>query len=245
MASQSITTPGTPMSVGEKVFFRFTGLVLLIVPTGINIILGVLEYNQPDETPVDAVFVAWTAGLLVFLTVCYCVFLATFEAYSARAHLLSITATCFSGVVRFPKLFHDWGLLFILFTLLFYVKILPWLWNTLLTEVGMPGRVYPKVKPARPARPAQPAPTVQTPAPAQSQAGGGGESLPLASTPAGNESSTTSDSTIDVAVHPAKAAEPSPVYSTEPTITASSSTSQMTIQAENGGTMAVNAATVV
>lgn len=98
MPSDSIATPGTPMSVGEKVFFRFTGLVFLIVPTGVNIILGVLEYNQPDETPVDVVFVAWTASLLVFLTVCYCVSLATLEAYSTRAHLLSITATCFSGV---------------------------------------------------------------------------------------------------------------------------------------------------
>ncbi|KAJ7123618.1 hypothetical protein C8R44DRAFT_735255 [Mycena epipterygia] len=235
MASQSITTPGAPMSVGEKVFFRFTGLVLLIVPTGINIILGVLEYNQPDETPVDAVFVAWTASLLVFLAWRWSVPLAAFY----------IACPNRTPVVRFPKLFHDWGLLFILFTLLFYVKILPWLWNTLLTEVGMPGRVYPKVKPARPARPGQPAPTVQTSAPAQSQAGGGGESLPLASIPAGNEILTTSDSTFDVAVHPAKAAEPSPVYSTEPTISASSSTSQMTIQAENGGTMAVDAATVV
>lgn len=95
----------TVPTFGEKVFFRYAGLVLLFVPTFVNFILAIGEYNQPEETPV--VFVAWTASLLVFLTVSLCVILATSEAFSVRVQLVGMTAACFSGAGPSHEPFHS------------------------------------------------------------------------------------------------------------------------------------------
>ncbi|KAJ7123617.1 hypothetical protein C8R44DRAFT_875801 [Mycena epipterygia] len=214
---------------GEKVFFRFVGLVLLFVPTFVNVILGIGEYNQPEETP--AVFVAWTAILLVFLTVSLCVILATWEAFSVRIQSVGITAACFSGVVRFPVFVRQWqlGLVLIPFAFLFYKNILPWLWDALLTELNMPGRIY-EVKPS---------------AAAQPQASNDDELLPLFSASAEDEDSSPGDNADDVHPKATRATEPLSPYSTQPTVTASGSMPQTAIQVENGGPMAADAATVV
>ncbi|KAJ7123616.1 hypothetical protein C8R44DRAFT_875800 [Mycena epipterygia] len=143
------TSPPPAPTIREGVFIRFRLLLFIFVHTFINLLLHVSEYYQSGETQVDLVYVAWSAGLLVLLTVIYCVWLATFKVFSVRAQLIGITAACWSGALRIPGLKVD------IYTVswLFYNFALPYLWDALLTELGMPGMVYAKTQPARPAQP--------------------------------------------------------------------------------------------
>ncbi|KAJ7123599.1 hypothetical protein C8R44DRAFT_735240 [Mycena epipterygia] len=97
---------------------------------------------------------------------------------------------------------------------LFYNFALPYLWDALLTELGMPGMVYAKTQPARPA---QPKPSVKPVAAVQPH---DGKSLTLSSTrrltviaAVKNGDSIAGD---NASVHPRKvdsAAETLPLYS--------------------------------
>ncbi|KAJ7123596.1 hypothetical protein C8R44DRAFT_875783 [Mycena epipterygia] len=231
MSSSTPTHPAPPArkppTFGEEVATRFCLVGLLFLPTLVNVLLAVTYEYGPEGTPVDVSFVARTAGFLVFLTVVLCVSLTAGEMLSTRAHMLGMTAACFSGIVRFRGLVYQLRPLLPFFALFFHKKILPWVWDALLSELGMPGRVYG-----------------QRLVPAQPQAVGDGESMPLFSARVEDEEPIPGD---NPAVHPkaTRAVEPLPPYYTQPTGTASGSTSQTEVQAENGGTMAVDAGTVV
>ncbi|KAJ7493639.1 hypothetical protein FB451DRAFT_1551058 [Mycena latifolia] len=137
--SPSSTTP--PPTFGDEVFWRIFSLFWLFVPTFANYVVAVYEYHQPEGTPVDWVWASVGGAISIVVTIILCVALAAGEVLSARIQLVSVTAVCFTAAARFPE-FLELGIWLIPLTCVFHLGILPWVWDALLTDFGMPGRVF-------------------------------------------------------------------------------------------------------
>ncbi|KAJ6529052.1 hypothetical protein DFH09DRAFT_1094184 [Mycena vulgaris] len=188
----------------HRVVTRFKSLSLLYSPTLASCVLYAVESNLPEGAEMNWLYLELSTGVLVLLTVVIGVLSVVHKNSSARAQIYALTAVSLSSAGFHRPTRHDfWGWHFSMGV------------DGILTELGMPGRVYAAV--AKPA--------AQTPAPAQTSA------LPPATAPAAG-----------AIAHPQADGSGLPVYSanaTQPTVANAGEMSQTANQAENGGVIAV------